>query len=206
ALRRNRGCDDCSSRGRMGCRPAQSRFLRALRADGEMERGPAHRSRSCAGGAFRRVAASMKAVLQYRASPGLRRRGAALGFQTGLVDETDKDTFLREIGDTEILLHVLEPVTAAVIDAAPRLRLIQKIGIGVNTIDLEAARRRDIAVCNMPGTNTQAVAEMTLLLMLATLRQLAQLDDLTRAGKGWEVARELPGAPGQPAGPAGGLR
>jgi phosphoglycerate dehydrogenase-like enzyme len=37
----------------------------------------------------------------------------------------------------------------------------------------------------MPGTNTQAVAEMTLLLMLATLRRLAQLDDLTRAGRGW---------------------
>ena len=48
------------------------------------------------------------------------------------------------------------------IAGAPRLRLIQKIGVGVNTIDLEAARARGIAVCNMPGTNTPAVAEMTL--------------------------------------------
>jgi phosphoglycerate dehydrogenase-like enzyme len=134
----------------------------------------------------------MKAVLQYRASPGLRQRIAALDFSTVVVDETDKDTFLREIRDAAVLLHVLEPVTAAVIDAAPRLRLIQKIGIGVNTIDLDAARRRGIAVCNMPGTNTQAVAEMTLLLMLATLRRLARLDELTRAGQGWEFERELP--------------
>jgi phosphoglycerate dehydrogenase-like enzyme len=96
------------------------------------------------------------------------------------------------MADADILLHVLEPVTATVIDAAPRLRLIQKIGIGVNTIDLDAARRRGIAVCNMPGTNTQAVAEMTLLLMLATLRRLAQLDHLTRAGKGWKLEPELP--------------
>jgi phosphoglycerate dehydrogenase-like enzyme len=85
------------------------------------------------------------------------------------------------------LLHVLEPVGAAVIEAAPRLRLIQKIGIGVNTIDLDAARRRGIAVCNMPGTNTQAVVEMTLLLMLATLRRLVELDRLTRARQGWAI-------------------
>jgi phosphoglycerate dehydrogenase-like enzyme len=133
----------------------------------------------------------MKAVLQYRASPELRQRIAALDFPTIVVDETDNHTFLREMRDADVLLHVLEPVTAAVIDAAPRLRLIQKIGIGVNTIDLAAARRQGIAVCNMPGTNTQAVAEMTLLLMLATLRRLAHLDRLTRAGRGWTIEPEL---------------
>jgi len=93
--------------------------------------------------------------------------------------------------DADILLHVLEPVTAEVIDTAPRLRLIQKIGVGVNTIDLDAARRRGIAVCNMPGTNTQAVAELTLLLMLATLRRLTQLDRVTRSGYGWKLEPEL---------------
>ncbi|HWN52994.1 MAG TPA: hypothetical protein VNO18_24790, partial [Xanthobacteraceae bacterium] len=98
----------------------------------------------------------------------------------------------REMADADILLHVLEPVTAAVIDAAPHLKLIQKIGIGVNTIDLDAARRRGIAICNMPGTNTQAVAEMTLLLMLAILRRLAQPDRSTRAGEGWKFEPELP--------------
>jgi phosphoglycerate dehydrogenase-like enzyme len=137
------------------------------------------------------VAPGMKAVLQYRASPGLRQRIAVLDFPTAIVDETDKVRFLHEMRDADILLHVLEPVTAAVIDAGPRLKLIQKIGIGVNTIDLNAARRRGIAVCNMPGTNTQAVAEMTLLLMLATLRRLAQLDPLTRTGEGWTLEPEL---------------
>jgi phosphoglycerate dehydrogenase-like enzyme len=147
----------------------------------------------------------MKAVLQYRASPGLRQQIAALDFSTVVVDETDKDTFRREMADADILLHVLEPVTATVIDAAPRLRLIQKIGIGVNTIDLDAARRRGIAVCNMPGTNTQAVAEMTLLLMLATLRRLAHLDRLTRAGKGWKLEPELPDHLGELSGRTVGL-
>src|SRR6516225_5666104 len=151
------------------------------------------------------MAGEMKAVLQYRASPGLRQRIAALSFPTVIVDETDKDAFRREMCDAEILLHVLEPVTAAVIDAAPRLRLIQKIGIGVNTIDLDAARRRGIAVCNMPGTNTQAVVEMTLLLVLATLRRLARLDRLTRAGKGWKFEPELPDDLGELSGRTVGL-
>jgi hypothetical protein len=54
----------------------------------------------------------------------------ALDFPTVVVDENDKDTFRREMREADILLHVLEPVTAAVIHAAPYLRLIQKIGIG----------------------------------------------------------------------------
>jgi phosphoglycerate dehydrogenase-like enzyme len=151
------------------------------------------------------MAPPMKAVLQYRASPGLRRQIAALEVPTVIVDEADKDTFLREMRDADILLHVLEPVTAAIIDAAPRLRLIQKIGIGVNTIDLDAARRRGIAVCNMPGTNTQAVAELTLLLMLATLRRLAELDGLTRAGQGWTFDPALPDDLGELSGRVVGL-
>jgi len=137
------------------------------------------------------MAVRMKAVLQYRATAGLRRQIAALDVPTVIVDETDKNAFRREMRDADILLHVLEPVTAEVIDTAPRLRLIQKIGVGVNTIDLDAARRRGIAVCNMPGTNTQAVAELTLLLMLATLRRLTQLDRVTRSGYGWKLDPEL---------------
>ncbi len=49
---------------------------------------------------------------------------------------------------------------------------IQKIGVGVNTIDLDAAKARGIAVCNLPGTNARAVAELTLALMLAVLRRV----------------------------------
>lgn len=129
----------------------------------------------------------MKAVLQYRASPGFAAiieaaRGAV---PVAIVDEDDAAGYAREIADAQVLLHVLKPVTAAMMNAGPDLKLIQKIGVGVNTIDLDAARARGIAVCNMPGTNSQAVAELTLGLMLGALRQLAYLDPLTRAGQGW---------------------
>ena len=132
----------------------------------------------------------MKAVLHYRATPGFRAAIAAAAtdwLQVSIVDEIDHQSFAREMRDADVLLHVLEPVRAAAIESAPRLKLIQKLGIGVDTIDLDAARRSGIAVCNMPGTNTRAVAELTLLLMLATLRRLAELDSETRAGRGWAL-------------------
>ena len=125
----------------------------------------------------------MKAVLQHDASPGFRGRiaGAAPDWlDVTVVSEADRETFAREMAEAAVLLHVLERVTAEVIEAAPRLRLIQKIGVGVSTIDLDAASRRGVAVCNMPGTNSRAVAEMTLALMLAALRRVAWLDSLTR--------------------------
>ena len=100
-------------------------------------------------------------------------------------EEGDDGSFGRELRDAEVLLHILKPVTGEVLAAAPRLRLVQKIGVGVNTIDLEAARSRGIAVANMPGTNTQAVAEAALMLMLAALRNLPGFDRACRAGNGW---------------------
>lgn len=132
----------------------------------------------------------MKAVLHYRATPAFRHQISELEsawLRIVVVDETDTPAFAREMHDAEVLLHVLAPVKAAIIDAAPNLKLIQKLGVGVDTIDLDAARRRGIAVCNMPGANTRAVAELTLLLMLAVLRRVAELDAQTRAGHGWTL-------------------
>jgi phosphoglycerate dehydrogenase-like enzyme len=104
--------------------------------------------------------------------------------------ESDAARFARLLPSVEVLWHVLKPVTAEVIAAAPKLKLIQKIGSGVNTIDVEAAKRRGIAVCNLPGTNSRAVAEMTLLLMLACLRRLPQLGAAVHAGR-WLDAWQL---------------
>ena len=150
----------------------------------------------------------MKAVLHYRSSPGFRDLLANRTpdwLEVVVVEETDTGTFAAAMGDTEVLFHVLQPVTAAVIHAAPRLRLIQKIGVGVNTIDLAAAQQRGIAVANMPGTNTPAVVEMTLLLMLAALRRLTAFDTATRQGRGWQPELTSLDAVGEIAGRTVGL-
>ena len=104
--------------------------------------------------------------------------------------EEDVAKFASDLRDAEVLLHILRPVTEEVLRGAPRLRLVQKIGVGVDTIDLEAARRREVAVANMPGTNTQAVAEAALALMLAALRNLPGLDRECRVGNGWTPEQE----------------
>lgn len=150
----------------------------------------------------------MKAVLQYRASPGFVRtlRERAPGWlDVVVVDERDRSTFAAEMRDAEVLLHVLEPVTAAVLEASSSLRLVQKIGVGVNTIDLDAARARGVAVANMPGTNTTAVVEHTLALLLAALRRIPAFDPSTRSGRGWEPDLGSVDAVGELAGRTVGL-
>lgn len=135
----------------------------------------------------------MKAILQYRVSEATGRRLQALAagrIDLAIIDPADKARFARALRDAEVLLHVLDPVTEAMLDEAPNLRLVQKIGVGVNTIDLDAARVRGIRVANMPGTNSQAVAEHTLALMLAAMRRVAQFDRATRAGQGWSIETE----------------
>ena len=99
--------------------------------------------------------------------------------------EDDDDTFYRELPDAEVIWHVLRPLSGDDLTKAPRLRLIQKLGAGVNTIDVNAATARGVAVANMPGANAASVAEGTLLLMLAALRRLPELDRATREGRGW---------------------
>jgi phosphoglycerate dehydrogenase-like enzyme len=129
-------------------------------------------------------------LFHYQASPALARRLGALAAADGLAVEVvapgDDAALAAALPRAEVVWHVLEAVTAATIAAAPRLELIQKIGVGVNTIDLDAAKARGIAVCNMPGTNSRAVAELTLALLLACLRRVPALDAATRAGLGWD--------------------
>lgn len=101
------------------------------------------------------------------------------------------EAFYRELPDAEVLWHVLRPLTASDLRMGKRLRLVHKLGAGVNTIDVAAATSLGIAVANMPGANAPSVAEGTVLLMLATLRRLVELDRLTREGAGWPTDPSL---------------
>jgi phosphoglycerate dehydrogenase-like enzyme len=136
----------------------------------------------------------MRAVLPYDAPPSIRAIIAEADpavVEIVRLDEADREGLLRELGSAEVLLHVLAPVTAALMQAAPRLRLVHKVGIGVDAIDLAHARASGIAVCNMPGSNTAAVAELALGLMLACLRRIVPMAGDVRAGGGWPARPEL---------------
>lgn len=128
----------------------------------------------------------MRVLFHYQAGPDLARRLgglAAEGLDVAIVEPGYDAGLDRLLPRTEVLWHVLSPVDASFIAAAPRLRLIQKWGVGLNTIDLAAARERAVKVANMPGTNTPAVAEQTLLLILACLRRLQAVEGGLRQGR-----------------------
>lgn len=151
----------------------------------------------------------MKVLYHYDVGPWLRdrlnRMAKEEGLKIAICSERDQDGFLEQMVDTDVLLHNLEPVKEEHIAAAPKLKLVQKIGVGVNTIDLEAAKRRGVAVCNMPGTNSQAVSEMTLLLMLACLRRLPVFHARTARGDGWGWPPAMQDTLGEMAGRTVGL-
>jgi phosphoglycerate dehydrogenase-like enzyme len=105
--------------------------------------------------------------------------------------ENDDQTLHRELPDAEVIWHVLRPLSGADLRLAPRLRLVHKLGAGVNTIDVDTATELGIAVANMPGANAPSVAEGAVLLMLAALRRLPVLDRATRQGLGWPTDASL---------------
>jgi phosphoglycerate dehydrogenase-like enzyme len=125
----------------------------------------------------------MNVLFHFASGPDLVARLAAIpDLNITACPEQDESLLAQLLPETDVLWHVLKRCTAEMIAAAPRLRLIQKIGVGVNTIDLDAAKARGIAVCNLPGTNARAVAELTLALMLAVLRRLPRFDAAMRRG------------------------
>jgi len=100
--------------------------------------------------------------------------------------------FLSQAEDCDALLATYAgPITAAVMARMPKCKIIAKYGIGVDTIDVDAATRAGIIVTNNPTYCIEEVAEDTLAMLLACARKVAFYDRLVRSGR-WEVP---PGKP-----------
>ena len=84
----------------------------------------------------------------------------------------------------------VEPVSAVVLEAAPGLRVISRNGVGVDNIDLAAAKKLGIAVCKAVGANARGVAELALAHILALARWVPFSDKSIKAG-GWERRKGL---------------
>jgi D-3-phosphoglycerate dehydrogenase len=102
------------------------------------------------------------------------------------------EEFLGEAADCDALLNTYAgPITAQDMARMPKCRIIARYGIGVDTIDLEAATAAGIIVTNNPTYCIEEVAEQTLAMLLACARKIAFYDRMVRAGR-WEVP---PGKP-----------
>lgn len=102
-----------------------------------------------------------------------------------LTDSQKADTLAK----ADYLMVATEKLTADMISQAVNARLIQKTGIGVDNIDLEAAATHQIPVANTPGANAIAVAELTILLILALYRKILIANEATKSGRWlmWEL-------------------
>ncbi len=106
----------------------------------------------------------------------------------------DEAELLQLVPGCEGWLAGVEPITIQVLNAADQLKVISRNGSGVDNIALERAKERGIAVLSAAGANAQGVAELTLGLALAAIRQLHLADRRLKEGK-WvrKLGRELNG-------------
>ena len=94
-----------------------------------------------------------------------------------------EDELIPLLDGCEGCIAGLDYFTSRVIENTKSLKVISRYGIGVDRVDLAAARAKNIIVCNTPGANTQAVADLAFALILCTARKLSVLDRKTREGQ-----------------------
>jgi phosphoglycerate dehydrogenase-like enzyme len=102
-----------------------------------------------------------------------------------------EDELLTLLNGVAATLAGSEPYTARVLAANPSLRVIARVGVGYDAVDLAAANAHGIAVTIAPNTNQEAVAEHTFALILGLAKNLANQHNATKAG-GWPRGTNLP--------------
>jgi len=113
----------------------------------------------------------------------LSRDGALeVSFQTGLT-ESELVKIIPEF--SALVVRSQTKVTAQILNAGARLRVVGRAGVGVDNVDVETATRRGIIVLNAPGGNTVSTAEHTFSLLLSVARKIPQADASMR-GKSWD--------------------
>jgi len=127
---------------------------------------------------------------------GLDAKGKAVLSEVGEVIDRNGITaedLLKEIGEYDALIvRSRTKVTPAIFEAGVKLKVVGRAGIGVDNIDLNAAKAHGVRVVNSPLATTITVAELTLGLMLALVREIPRADSAMKAGK-W-LKKELEGA------------
>jgi len=98
-----------------------------------------------------------------------------------------RDVLIREVPVVDALLSLLtDKIDAAVMDAAPKLRVISNMAVGYDNVDVREATKRKIMVCNTPGVLTETTADFAFTLLLAAARRVVEGERVVRAGR-WKT-------------------
>lgn len=109
-----------------------------------------------------------------------------------LPDNVDADRLLRETQDADLILMCYTPITARIIRNARKLKGIVKYGVGIDAIDIDAAKARKIPVVNIPEYAEETVAEGAFTLMIALAKKLIPLNNaMQQDGWAWPTVRWL---------------
>jgi phosphoglycerate dehydrogenase-like enzyme len=106
------------------------------------------------------------------------------GADLDVVSTLSEEDLARHATEAEILLVIHRNVDAHMLSILPHVRFIQRVGVGYDNLDLEALQAAGVVAAYTPGANAVAVAEHTILLMLALLKRFPAAESATRQG-GW---------------------
>ena len=114
---------------------------------------------------------------------------AALGELT-VYDRTAQEDAAARIGDAEVVFINKVRLTDDIFAACPNLKLVSILATGYNIVDLAAAKRRGITVCNVPGYSTRAVVQMTFALLLEICQQVGLHSGAVHTGR-WQTCPDF---------------
>ena len=105
------------------------------------------------------------------------------GFEVKTLDELSQEQLVKEAFDADyFLVSGRLSIDKTVLDKAPHLKMIQRTGVGTDMLDKEEIKKREIPVYVNAGVNARSVAEHTLMLILATLKRLPQINEQMHHG------------------------
>lgn len=105
-------------------------------------------------------------------------------------NETEDD-LIQHCQEASVIINQYAPFTEKVLSQLPKLKLIVRYGVGVNNIDLTAATKYGVQICNVPDYGTHEVADHALALMLALTRKITKMNRLVKEGI-WDYQESIP--------------
>ncbi|MFN0113394.1 MAG: hydroxyacid dehydrogenase [Paracoccaceae bacterium] len=118
-------------------------------------------------------------------------RARADGFTYDYVQEISESSYVPHLAGADALVLRTQPLSAATVAAAPRLKIVSRHGVGYDAVDLNALNARGIALAIVGDVNSVSVAEHAMMLMLAAAKRLVRADRAVRDPAGWDWRNRL---------------
>lgn len=114
-----------------------------------------------------------------------------VGLNFELLQCKTEEDLISKCQDAKIFINQYAPITEKVMKSLKNLKLVIRYGVGVNNIDVSAATKLGIQICNVPDYGMNEVADHAIALMLSLTRKIVLMNDYTRKGK-WDYTKSIP--------------